>query len=92
MIEGEWTSVDDIDEKNICYKRFGVNTIRRFISPKRKNEGFKSEYCLVELFDGETYPIHGSINDWEKQYDEWKDINRVLFSKLCEKLDELIKE
>lgn len=91
-IEGEWTSVDDIDEKNICYKRFSINTIRRFITPKQNNERFKSEYCLVELFNGEIYPIHGSRDEWEKQYDEWKDINKVLFGKLYEKLDQLIKE
>lgn len=81
-IDGEWVSIDDIDEKNICYRKFSLDKIRRFITPQENHRGFKSEYCILELFNGEQYPIHGSKIKWENQYEEWRKINKELTNKM----------
>ena len=53
---------------------------------------FKSEYCLVETYDGSSYPIHGSIKEWEKQYEKWHNINRDIYHELNIELSKIISK
>jgi hypothetical protein len=91
-INGEWVSVDDIDEKNIRYRKFDIDKIRRFVKPEQNHRGFKSDYCIVELYNGETYPIHGSIEEWEKQYDDLRETNNFLYKKMHDNFKKIMEE
>jgi hypothetical protein len=91
-INGEWVSIDDIDERNICYRRFDLNKICQFKTPPSNHRSFKSEYCLVETYDGSSYPIHGSIEEWEKQYEKWHNINRDIYHDLNIELSKIISK
>ena len=91
-INGEWISIDDIDEKNIRYRTFDIAKICRFIKPEQDHRGFKSDYCIVELYNGETYPIHGSFEEWEKQYDNLRETNHSLYSKMHDDFKKVLEE
>lgn len=91
-VNGEWISIDDIDEKNIGYRKFDIDKIRRFIKPEQNHRWFKSDYCIVELYNGETCIIHGSFEEWEKQYDDLRKTNHSLYSKMCDVFRKVIEE
>lgn len=91
-INGEWVSIDDIDERNIHYRGFDLNKIRQFKTPPSNHRGFKSEYCLVETYDGSSYPIHGSIKEWEIQYEKWRNINGDIYHDLNIELSKIISK
>lgn len=91
-INGKWVSIDDIDEKNIGYRRFDLDKINRFIKPEQDHRGFKSDYCIVELYNGETYPIHGSAEEWEKQYDDLRETNNSLYKKMHDNFRKVLEE
>ena len=91
-VNGEWVSIDDIDEKNIRYRKFDISKIIRFIKPEQNHRGFKSDYCIVELYNGETYPIHVSIEEWEKQYDDLYETNKSLYSKMYDDFRKVLEE
>lgn len=90
-INGEWVSIDDIDERNIHYRKFNLNKIKTF-SELKHDRGFKQDHCVVELWDGTYYPIHGSIKEWEKQYEKWHNINRDIYHELNIELSKIISK
>ena len=90
-INGEWVSIDDIDERNIHYRRFDLNKIKNF-SELKDNRGFKHDHCVVELWDGTYYPIHGSIKEWEKQNEKWREINNNIYHDLNIELSKIISK
>lgn len=92
LLNGLYVSIDDIDERNICYRKFNLNKIRKFKTPPSNYRGFNSEYCLVETYDGSSYPIHGSIKEWEKQYEKWHNINRDIYHELNIELSKIISK
>lgn len=91
-VNGEFISIDDIDEKNIRFRKFGIDNIRRFVKPEDNHRGFKSDYCIVELYNGETYPIHGSVEEWEKQYNDLYETNKTLSSKMYDIFRKVLEE
>jgi hypothetical protein len=91
-INGEWVSIDDLDEKNIRYRKFDLDKISRFIKPENDHRGFKSDYCIVELYNGETYPIHGSAEEWERQYDDLHETNNSLYKKMHDNFRKVLEE
>lgn len=91
-VNGEWISIDDIDEKNIGRRKFDIDKIRRFVKPEQNHRGFKSDYCIVELYNGETYPIHGSFEEWEKQYNDLCETNKSLSSKMWNEFRKVLEE
>ena len=70
LLNGLYVSIDDIDERNIHYRCFNLKQIKNFKKPINNNLGFSLEYCILETIDGMEYPIHGSIEEWEKQYEK----------------------
>lgn len=88
-INGEWVSIDDIDERNIHYRRFDLGKIKQF-SELKDNRGFKHDHCVVELWDGTFYPIHGTVNEWTLQHEKWNDINNDIYHKLNIELSKII--
>ena len=91
LLNGLYVSIDEIDERNIHYRRFNLKQIKNFKKPIN-NPGFSLEYCIVELWDGTFYPIHGSIKEWEKQYEKWHDINRDIYHDLNIELSKIISK
>lgn len=91
-VNGEWISIDDIDEKNIRYRKFDIDEIIKFVKPEQDHRGFKSDYCIVELYNGTTYPIHGSVEEWDKQYNDLRETNYSLYSKMYDDFKNVLEE
>ena len=92
LLNGLYVSIDEIDERNIHYRRFNLRQIKNFKKPINNNPGFSLEYCIVELWDGTFYPIHGSVNEWEKQYEKWHNINKDIYHDLNIELSKIISK
>lgn len=92
LLNGLYVSIDDIDERNIHYRRFNLKQIKNFKKPINNNPGFSLEYCIVELWDGTFYPIHGNVNEWEKQYEKWHNINKDIYHDLNIELSKIISK
>jgi hypothetical protein len=86
-INNDWISIDDIDERNVKYRRFKLKSIKQF---KENNlytgDSFKSEFCLVEINGDFTYPIHGSVEKWNEQLQKWKEANYEFSNKINENI------
>lgn len=66
--------------------------LKSHIKPEQNHRGFKSDYCIVELYNGETYPIHGSFEEWEKQYNDLRETNKSLSSKMSNDFRKALEE
>ena len=89
-INGEWLSVDDIDTKNIGWRKVPINKINDFIDSSKKNYhyDFKNDYCIMVL-NGQHIPIHGKAKDWIKRIEKCKRINSDIYSKLNKELSKI---
>jgi hypothetical protein len=92
LLNGLYVSIDDIDERNIHYRRFNLKQIKNFKKPINNNPGFSLEYCILETMSGMEYPIHGSIKEWEKQYEKWREINNNIYHDLNIELSKIISK